>query len=147
VQGIKRKIVFVTFYELIAIACITAGLASVSDQPVSHSSVAAVVNSAFAIAWNLVYNTLFEAWEARQPTRGRSLMRRIAHTVGFESGFLIVGVPFFAWWLDISMVQAFMLNVGFIVFFLAYSFCYNWAFDAVFGLPTSAQAKTGAEAA
>ena len=40
--------------------------------------------SVIAVVWNLLFNTLFEAWESRQARRGRSLARRIAHAVGFE---------------------------------------------------------------
>jgi uncharacterized membrane protein len=52
----------------------------------------------------------------------------------------VIGIPLYAWWLDVSLIKAFMLNIGFVVFFLFYSFSYNWAFDTVFGLPTSARA-------
>jgi uncharacterized membrane protein len=139
-QGIKRKIVFVTLYELIAIACITIGLTVMFGQSATHSGVAAVASSVIAVTWNFIYNVLFEAWEARQAKRGRSLLRRIAHAVGFEGGLVLVGVPLLAWWLGISLVQALMLDIGFVAFFLVYSFAYNWMFDILFGLPISAQA-------
>ena len=140
-QGLKRKIVFVALYEAIAIACITLGLTWLSGQDAGHSSVLAVASSAIAITWNFLYNLLFEAWEARQRTRGRGLARRIAHALGYEGVLVLIGIPLFAWWLDVSLFEALMLNLGFIAFFLVYSFCYNWAFDMVFGLPKSAQAK------
>jgi len=137
-QGLKRKIVFVTLYEAIAVACITAAMVRVSGQGALHASALALVSSAIAMTWNFIYNTLFEAWEARQRVRGRSLARRIAHALGYESVLLLIGIPLFAWWLEVSLLQACMLNAGFIVFFLIYSFCYNWAFDLAFGLPKSA---------
>lgn len=140
-QGLKRKLVFVTLYEGIAVACITGALTLVSGQDAAHSGALAVACSAIAMAWNFLYNAAFEAWEARQRVRGRSLARRIAHAVGFEGGMLLTGIPLFAWWLGVSLLEALMLNLGFIVFFLVYSFCYNWAFDLVFGLPASASAS------
>lgn len=138
-QGIRRKIVYVTLYELIAIAASTAGLALLSSSSVGHASVAAVAASAIAVAWNFIFNTLFERWEARQTVRGRSFWRRAAHAVGFEGGLIITLVPLFAWWLEISLWQAFVLDLGLIVFFLVYTFAFNLAFDKVFGLPASAQ--------
>lgn len=137
-QGIRRKIVFVALYEGIAIACLTTGLAAASGQGAAHAGIAAVASSVIAITWNFVYNMLFEAWEARQRTRGRGLARRIAHAVGYESALLLVGIPLFAWWLHMPLAEAFALNVGSVAFFLVYSFAFNWAFDAVFGLPTAA---------
>ncbi len=138
-QGIKRKVVYITLYEIIAITMSTAGLALLSGANMGHASVAAVAASAIAVVWNLVYNTLFERWEARQATRGRSLLRRAAHAIGFEGGLVVTLVPLFAWWLEISLWQAFVLDLGLIVFFLVYTFVFNLLFDRIFGLPTSAQ--------
>lgn len=138
-QGIKRKVVYITLYEVIAITMSTAGLALLSGAQMGHASVAAVAASAIAVVWNLVYNTLFERWEARQAQRGRSVWRRVAHAIGFEAGLVITLVPLFAWWLDISLWQAFVLDLGLIVFFLVYTFVFNLAFDKIFGLPASAQ--------
>ena len=138
-QGIKRKVVYITLYEIIAIAMSTTGLALLSGANMGHASVAAIAASAIAVIWNLVYNTLFERWESRQAKRGRSVLRRVVHAVGFEGGLVITLVPLFAWWLEISLWQAFVLDLGLIVFFLVYTFVFNPAFDKLFGLPASAQ--------
>jgi uncharacterized membrane protein len=138
-QGIKRKVVYITLYEIIAITMSTTGLALLSGANMGHASVAAIAASAIAVVWNLVYNTLFERWEARQAKRGRSLLRRAVHAIGFEGGLVITLVPLFAWWLEISLWQAFVLDLGLIVFFLIYTFVFNLAFDKIFGLPASAQ--------
>jgi len=138
-QGIRRKIFYVSFFELFAIAISTAGLAYFSDSSVGRASVAAVVSSVIAVIWNLIYNTVFERWEARQVVRGRSWKRRMAHAAGFEAGLILTLVPFFAWWLSISLWQAFVLDVGLIVFFLIYTFAFSWVFDRLFGLPASAR--------
>jgi uncharacterized membrane protein len=53
-------------------------------------------------------------------------------------GLVVMLVPFFAWWLDVSLWQAFVLDLGLLLFFLGYTFVFNWAFDRVFGLPASA---------
>jgi uncharacterized membrane protein len=137
-QGLRRRIVFVTLYELIAIAATSAGLAAFSDSGLQRAGVAAVVSSAVAVVWNVVFNTLFERWEARQSVRGRSLARRAAHAIGFEGGLVVTLVPFFAWWLDITLWQAFVLDLGLLLFFLVYTFVFNWTFDRIFGLPVSA---------
>ena len=95
----------------------------------------AIGSSAIALGWNLVFNMLFERWERRQPTRGRSVARRVAHAIGFEGGLLLFLVPFFAWWLGVSLWQALVLDIGFLLFFLVYNFVFAWAFDRLFGLP------------
>ena len=138
-QGLKRRLIYVSLYELIAIAAATAGLALLSGQGAGHSSVVAVAASAIAIVWNIVFNWAFERWESRQATRGRSVARRIAHAIGFEGGLVFTLVPLFAWWFGITLWSAFVMDLGLIVFFLCYTFVFNWVFDHLFGLPASAQ--------
>jgi uncharacterized membrane protein len=126
-------------YELIAIAVATAGLAQLTGQGAGHSSVVAVAASAIAVLWNVVFNWAFERWESRQAVRGRSVARRVAHAIGFEGGLVFTLVPLFAWWFKVSLWEAFVMDLALIVFFLCYTFVFNWAFDRVFGLPASAQ--------
>ena len=137
-QGIKRRVVYITLYEAIAIVAASIGLAAMSGQGLGHSGALAVIASVIAVVWNLAFNALFERWEARQAVRGRSVWRRIAHAIGFEGGLVMFLVPTFAWWLDISLMQALVMDLGLVIFFLVYTFVFNWAFDAVFGLPASA---------
>jgi uncharacterized membrane protein len=138
-QGIQRKIVYVTLYEGIAILCASIGLAAMTGAGAGKSTALAVASSVVAVLWNLAFNTLFEAWESRQAVRGRSLKRRIAHALGFEGGLALVLVPMFAWWLGVSLWEALVFDAALLVFFLVYTFVFNWAFDRVFGLPASAQ--------
>lgn len=137
-QGIKRKAVYVVLYEGFAIVGASWGLALLSGSGLGPAGVAAVMASAIAVIWNLVFNHLFEAWEARQAVKGRGVWRRVAHAVGFEIGLLAALVPLFAWWLDVSLWHALVMDVALAVFFLCYTFVFTWAFDRVFGLPASA---------
>jgi len=137
-QGLKRRVVYITLYEGIAIVAASVGLALMSGQGVAHSGALAVMASVIAVLWNLAFNTLFERWEARQAVRGRSVWRRIAHAIGFEVGLLCFLVPVFAWWMDVTLLQALLMDLGLAMFFLGYTFVFNWAFDAIFGLPASA---------
>ena len=137
-QGPWRRVVFVAIYEAIAIAVATLGLNAATDQGASHAGAMAVTTSVIAIVWNLVFNTLFEAWEARQSVKGRGLGRRIAHAIGFEGGLILFLVPLIAWWFDTTLWHALVMDLGLVVFFLVYTFVFNWGFDRVFGLPASA---------
>jgi uncharacterized membrane protein len=138
-QGLKRKFVYVTLYEAIAIAVCSVAFALWSGQGLWRASALSAAASAVAVAWNLVFNTAFEAWEARQPVRGRSLARRAAHALGFEGGLVLFLVPLIAWWLQVGLWQALMMDLALVVFFLVYTFAFNWAFDHTFGLPASAR--------
>nr|WP_219857705.1 PACE efflux transporter [Pseudomonas monteilii] len=136
----KRKLVYVTFYELIGLCMSTLGLAYLSDTQASHTGPLAVMITTIAMLWNLVYNTLFERWESRQAKRGRSVARRVAHAIGFQLTLVVYLIPLIAWWLDMTLVEALLVDMAFIVLVPCYTFAYNWAFDRVFGLPRSAMA-------
>ena len=139
-QGLQRKVVYVGLYEGFAILFASVGLALLSGAGAGKSTALAVASSVVAIVWNLAFNTLFEAWESRQAVRGRSLKRRIAHAIGFEGGLAAVLVPLFAWWLGIGLWEALLFDAALLLFFLVYTFAFNWGFDRVFGLPASASA-------
>lgn len=80
--------------------------------------------------WNIIYNAGFDRlWPVSRVTR--NLTVRILHAAGFETGFILIGVPIAAFMLNLTLVQAFMLELGFFLFFLPYTVVYNWAYDAL----------------
>lgn len=138
-QGFKRKLVYVTLFELIAVGMTTGLLSLISTRPVEYAGMAAVASSAIALVWNLVYNAAFECWEARQARKGRGLLRRLAHAFGFELGLVLLLVPLFAQLLGLGLWEAFVYDLGLMLFFMVYTFLFNLGFDHVFGLPASAR--------
>jgi len=139
-QGAKRRLLFVTFYELFAVIAASL-LFMLTGQSSLHSGVMAVVSSAVAIVWNLSFNYAFEQWELRQSVKGRSFLRRTVHAIGFEAGMALILIPVMAWWFSITLWQATVLEAGLLVFFMAYTYVFNWCFDHLFGLPLSAQSR------
>jgi len=139
-QGARRRLLFITLYELIAIA-VSGLLFMLTGQSSLHSGVMAVVASAVAIVWNLGFNWAFEQWEMRQSVKGRSFLRRCVHALGFEVGLAALLIPMMAWWFGITLWQALLLEAGLMVFFLVYTWAFNWCFDHLFGLPLAAQAQ------
>ena len=134
-QGARRRLLYVSLYEGLAIAVVTLTLLVFTSEGAASAGGLAIGSSVIALGWNLVFNALFERWERRQPVRGRTALRRVAHAIGFEGGLLLWLVPFFAWWLGVSLWQALLMDIGFLLFFLVYTFVFTWAFDRLFGLP------------
>mgnify|MGYP003415283656 CR=1 FL=1 len=65
-------------------------------------------------------------------------MRRAAHGVGFEGGLVGRRVPFCAWWLEVSLWQTFVLDLGLLLFLRVCTVVFKRAFDKGFGQPASA---------
>lgn len=137
-----RRVLQAILYEVFAIAFVGPVLSLAFDKPPSSTMGLAVVLSSIALAWNYVFNALFERWESRQQVRGRSLARRLAHGTGFEGGLVIILIPVMSLWLDISPMNAFLANLGLLAFFFVYAIVFTWGFDRVFGLPESATTRS-----
>ena len=137
-QGVKRKLVYVTAYEIIGMAISALGLALLSGHAPSSTGPLAVVITTIAVSWNFIYNYLFEWWESRQVSRTRTLKRRILHAVGFQLTLVVYVIPLIAWWMGFTLWQALLLDMALIVIIPCYTFLFNWAFDKLFGLPASA---------
>ncbi|MBN5284492.1 PACE efflux transporter [Serratia ureilytica] len=137
-QGVKRKLVYVTAYEIIGMAISALGLALLSGHAPSSTGPLAVVITTIAVSWNFIYNYVFEWWESRQASRARTLKRRILHAVGFQLTLVVYLIPLIAWWMCITLWQALLLDMALIVIIPCYTFVFNWAFDKLFGLPASA---------
>lgn len=139
-----RRVLQAVLYEVFAIAFVGPVLSLVFDEPPASTFGLAVVLSSIALAWNFVFNSLFERWEAQQAVRGRSWKRRLAHGIGFEGGLTVMLVPVMALWLNTSALNALLANLGLLAFFFVYAVAFTWAFDRVFGLPRSAVDGRGA---
>lgn len=135
---IRRRVLQAILYEIVAIAVVGPVLGLLFGKPMGSSLALAAVLSGIALCWNYVYNLLFETWESRQASRRRTPGRRVLHGLGFEGGLVFLLVPVMAFWLQITMLAAFVANLGLLVFFFLYAIAFTWAFDAVFGPPASA---------
>ncbi len=135
-----RRVVQAVLYEAIAVAFVGPAMALVFVRPVASTLALALVLSTVALGWNYVFNLLFERWESHQSILGRSIWRRLAHGTLFEGGLVLMLVPVMAYWLNTSLLNAFMADLGILAFFFVYAIVFTWAFDRVFGLPQSATA-------
>jgi len=133
-----RRVFQAVLYEALAVAFVGPVLGLLFLQPLWSALGLAVCMSLVALAWNYVFIGWFEAWEARQAVRGRSLQRRLAHGLGFEGGLLVILVPMMAWWMDTTLWVALVADLGILGFFFVYAVAFTWTFDRIFGLPQSA---------
>ncbi len=112
-QGIKRRIVYVSSYEIIGMVISSVGLAILAGDSVEHTGPLSVMITTIAVTWNFIYNILYEKWEARQSSHIRTVKRRVGHAIGFQLTLVLFLIPLISWWMDISLVAAFWLDVAF----------------------------------
>ncbi|WP_415639752.1 multidrug/biocide efflux PACE transporter [Pseudomonas floridensis] len=119
-----------TLFELGGVILVAPLLAWLMNHSLAMMGAMTIMISTVAMLWNMVYNALFDHLRARAGfTMG--LMNRALHALGFEAGLILAVVPLAAWWLSISLFEAFLLDIGLLLMFLPYTMLFNWAYDTV----------------
>ncbi|MCJ8139325.1 PACE efflux transporter [Falsirhodobacter halotolerans] len=99
--------------------------------------VIAVVGATIATFWNYAFNLMFDHGLLRMRGRlDKRLSERVLHALLFELGLLVATLPLIAWYLSVSLMDALILDLALVVFYLVYAFVFNWAYDRIFPIPT-----------
>ncbi|WP_046791869.1 PACE efflux transporter [Tatumella morbirosei] len=114
-------------YEFFALLITIPGAAWIMDKPIGGMGITAIVLSISAMVWNLVFNIFFD--RRFPPHAPRGPVVRTLQAVGFEGGFVVIAVPLTAVMLSISPASALMLDIGFLMFYLPYTYLFNWCWD------------------
>ncbi|GGI87464.1 PACE efflux transporter [Shewanella gelidii] len=92
--------------------------------------VLALLLTLIAMCVNGVFNLGFDYWLLRRNGHTQKTQAlRILHSTGFELVLLLVTVPVMAWGLNISLIQALVADLGFILFVLFYGYLFNLWYD------------------
>ncbi|MEG0858195.1 MAG: multidrug/biocide efflux PACE transporter [Pseudomonas sp.] len=127
-KSFVERIVHAVGFEAIAVLICAPLGAWLLNRSMLEVGTLAVVLSSVAMLWNMLYNSVFDRlWPADRVKR--SVKVRALHASGFEIGFVLIGVPIAALMLNLSLVQAFVLEIGFFAFMLPYTMAYNWGYD------------------
>jgi uncharacterized membrane protein len=127
-------------FELLGIALVTPLGMLVFHQSASNMGVVAVGSATIAMLWNYIYNLGFDhALQRLTGSTWKTPSMRIFHAVLFEAGLLLALVPFVAWWLGVSWVEALLMDVALAGFYLVYAYAFNLAYDKLFPLPEWSQ--------
>ena len=129
-KSITERVFQAVGFELLAIVICTPLLAWVMDKPMLDMGVVTMAIAALALAWNVLFNGMFDRLLTRLAIV-RTAWVRVVHALLFEGGLVALGVPLIAWWLDISLWQAFVLDIGVLLFFLPYTYVYHWGYDVL----------------
>lgn len=135
-QGTKRRVTYVFFYEVFSFFICALILAALSGTTISHTGPLSILIAVIAVTVNFFYNYAFEMWEKTQISKTRTVWRRIAHAIGFQIILVMILIPLIAWWMQISLLKAFLLDFSLMVIIPCYTFVYNYLFDHIFGLPS-----------
>ncbi|MDE1249854.1 PACE efflux transporter [Vibrio aestuarianus] len=127
-MSVKERIFHAVVFELTALAILIPLSALITGQGSGDLAMVGAGLSLLAVVWNYQYNILFDRLFGSDRS-GRSAKIRLLHTTGFEGGLVFVSIPAIAWVLEITLWQALILDIGFLVFFFIYTMVFNWCYD------------------
>jgi len=128
--SVAQRVVHAVGYEIFAVLLCAPVMSLLFNKPIESTGALSLMMSAIAMAWNMAYNWLVDRFVQR-PRLDWKAWHRFVHGLGFEAGIVIWCLPLAAWVLDITLLKAFMVELGFFIFILPYTIVYNWAFDKV----------------
>lgn len=126
--SLKERVIHAVGFELLAAGIGAPIIAWVFDKPLMHTGALTLSLSLVAMLWNMIYNAVVDKWVGLERINWR-VSHRIIHGVGFEVGIIVLCLPLGMYLLGISLMEAFLLEVGFFAFVLPYTVAYNWMFD------------------
>lgn len=136
-RSTRDRIRHALLFEAIGLALIIPLGTMLFGLHASQMGVIGIGSAMVATGWNYVYNLGFD--HAMQRFAGhtrKSLPLRVGHAVLFEAGLLVILLPPIAWYLGIGLVEAFVMDIAIALFYVAYAFVFNLAYDWAFPLKT-----------
>ncbi|HED4145337.1 multidrug/biocide efflux PACE transporter [Raoultella ornithinolytica] len=129
-KTLTERVIHAVSFEGLATLILAPTAAWLMQRSVLEMGGLSVLLAMLAMVWNLIYNAAFDRlWPVSRVVR--TLKVRALHAIGFESGFILIGVTAVALILGVSLIQAFMLEIGFMLFFLPYTMLFNWVWDTL----------------
>ena len=127
-RKLPERIFHAVCFEGIATAILAPTAAYLMQRSVLEMGGLTIILATTAMVWNIIYNAIFDRlWPVTRVTRTAKI--RAFHALGFECGFIVIGVTIVAAVLGVTLMQALTLEIGFFLFFLPYTMLYNWVYD------------------
>ena len=129
-KSITERVFQALGFEGLALLICTPLLMWVTGRPALEMGAVTLGISLLALSWNVIFNSLFDRLKTRlQLVNGG--WTRVLHALLFEGGLILMAVPMIAALMKISLLEAFILDIGVLLFFLPYTYVYHWGYDVL----------------
>ena len=127
-KSFKERVFHAVIFEVTANVIIALSLAWLMNVSVLQSGSLSVISALTATVWNFIFNKLFDSLQKKHQFQRTFLVRAI-HAVGFETGLIISLIPVAMVMLNLTVTEAFFVEIGLVLFFLPYTMLFNWLYD------------------
>ena len=128
VRSIKERLLHACIFEFFAILFTMLIGIFLLNKPINSMGLVSVLISITALLLNIAFNWVFDKFFPFV-NGNRPIPIRILHAVGFEATLVIFTIPMIAYILNMSFIDAFMFELGLLIFFFFYTYIYNWLYD------------------
>ena len=130
IKSLTERILHAVGFEVLLLALSAPLGAWLLHRSTAQVGLLSLIVSLTAMLWNVIYNAAFDRlWPASRVAR--TFWVRALHASGFEGGLALVCIPLTAFMLHMSLTEAFMVEIGLVLFILPYTMAYNWIYDVV----------------
>ena len=137
----RRRLIHAISYEVILLVIIAIALSFIFSMPLEVTGILGVIMAIISVIWNMIFNHYFEKVEHKYQWK-RTIPVRILHAVGFEGGLMLATIPIIAYMMNMSFIEALILDFGLTMCILVYTFIFQWCYDMVeakLGIQSEAQ--------
>lgn len=137
-RSTKDRIRHALGFELVGILMLAPLASLVFGYELAQMGVLAAAGATLATVWNYAYNLMFD--HAMLKWRGSVIKTwriRVLHALAFEAGLLVLFLPIVAWYMQIGLIEALILDISVALFYVVYAFIYNLSYDRLFPLPVA----------
>ena len=117
-------------YEFLALVLTIVGVLLFTRHDVGAVFGSMLAISLVALVYNFYFNILFDRWFPG-PRAQRGLRVRVLYAFLFDVCLLSLTTPMVALILDVSLLEALLLDIWVTLFVMVYTFAFNAAYDAV----------------
>ncbi|MBU3015844.1 PACE efflux transporter [Poseidonibacter lekithochrous] len=127
-MSFKERWIHAIIYEIMLIIIFTFVLQYITSHAMSRVLTLVILLSSIAVVWNFIFNWIFDKY-AIGAREKRTFKTRFIHAILFEIGLILPTIPVIAYFLKIALLEAFIMDIGFIVFVLIFTIIYNYIYD------------------
>ncbi|WP_082936417.1 PACE efflux transporter [Halodesulfovibrio spirochaetisodalis] len=133
----KDRLRHTVLFELLLLTICVPLMTYALGKPAKDVGLMSIFLSMTGATWNFCYNIIFDHVLIRLgvPLYPRNKPLRIIHSVLFELTLLTVTIPAVMFMLNYTFIEAFMVDISFVVLVPVYAFAFNLLYDRVFPPP------------
>ncbi|WP_121627089.1 PACE efflux transporter [Poseidonibacter antarcticus] len=127
-MSFKERLIHSILFEIMLITIFTFALKYITHQDTTKVFTLVISLSIIAVLWNFIFNLIFDKYVTGDREK-RTFKVRSIHAILFEISLILPTLPLIASSLKIGLLEAFIMDIGFIIFVLVFTVVYNYIYD------------------